>query len=346
MNKYALILSFILILSLSSAQFIIKPQLNVGNQAENLPPCIKRVTQFGERPDWSFNGKKLLFVEKTYGDFYEVELATGKIFLITGHFYYGGFIRTLYLASGDVLLSGNIRYDDANPYIHRTIKAELWILDKSYTKPPLRIGTKCYKCEAISRKNMKTAWTSRDRQYHDSFKPRKYLFNIEDIVYENGIPKLANKKIIVSNLGTPYKDIEVQNFVPSDEKTLTFSAYRFLASEGMLLNLENGTVINMSNAPDQYEEPERVFPDGKSCYVGSAKKPVTINIYKLRLDGKSTLDRMTYFSDYKGYKSLNPVISNDGKFMAFQIGKYKDLAGVGYGIFIMDLAKAKNRILN
>jgi Tol biopolymer transport system component len=45
---------------------------------------LKRVTQFGERADWSHDGKKILFVEKTYGDVYEIELATGKIFLLTG----------------------------------------------------------------------------------------------------------------------------------------------------------------------------------------------------------------------------------------------------------------------
>ena len=45
-----------------------------GNPADHLPPWIKRVTWFGERADWSHDGKKLLFVEKTFGDVYEVEL--------------------------------------------------------------------------------------------------------------------------------------------------------------------------------------------------------------------------------------------------------------------------------
>ena len=339
MNKCALIFSFILILSLSlSAQSNkVRPQLKDGNPAENLPSNIKRVTQFGERADWSHDGKKILFVGKSYGDVYEIELATGKIFLITGHFYHGGFTRALYLANGDVLLSGCTSFDAANPHLNRTIKAELWILDKSYTKPPVRLGTKCYEGPAVSRKEMKIAWTTMDKQYPDSLKKGQYLFNMADIVYENGIPRLANKKIIFDNLGTPYKDIEVQNFVPPAERTLTFSAYGFQGSEVMLLNLENGAVTNMSNAPDQYDEPEGVFPDGKYCCVESDRETGAIDIYKLRLDGKSTLERMTYFSDYKGYKSSNPVISDDGKHMAFQLAKSTDLAGIGYGIFIMDL---------
>jgi hypothetical protein len=32
---------------------------------------------------------------------------------------------------------------------------------------------------------------------------------------------------------------------------------------------------------------------------------------------------------------LNPVVSTDGKFMAYQVAKTTDEAGVGYGILLM-----------
>jgi len=35
------------------------------NPAEHLPPHIKRVTWFGERADFSHDGKRILFIEKT-----------------------------------------------------------------------------------------------------------------------------------------------------------------------------------------------------------------------------------------------------------------------------------------
>jgi Tol biopolymer transport system component len=318
-----------------------KIQLKDGNPADNLPPNIKRVTQFGERADWSHDGKKILFVEKSYGDVYEIELSTGKISLITGHFYHGGFTRALYLANGDILLSGCTSFDAANPHVNRQLKAELWILDKSFTKPPMRLGTKCSEGPAVSRKNMKIAWTTMSRQYPDSLKPGQYLFNMADIIYENGTPKLENKKVIFDNTGTPYKDIEVQNFVPPDEKTMIFSGYGFQGTEVMLLNLETGAVSNMSNADNQYDEPEGVFPDGKYCCVECDRETGAVDIYKLKLDGSGTLERLTRFSDYKGYKSSNPVISDDGKLMAFQLAKSTDLAGIGYGIFIMDLSRLK-----
>jgi len=166
-------------------------QQKSGNPEDNLPADIRRITRFGERADFSHDGKKILFVGKTYGDVFEVELATGKISLITGHFYHGGFTRALYLANDDVLLSGCTSFDAANPHINRQ-------------------NTNCSGC---------------------------------------------------------------------------------------------------------------------------------IDIWKLKLDGSGQMDRLTFFSNYKGYKSSNPVVSDDGKFMAFQMARSTDLAGIGYGIFIMELKK-------
>ncbi|MDD5186309.1 MAG: hypothetical protein PHS84_13710, partial [Paludibacter sp.] len=239
----------------------------------------------------------------------------------------------------NVLLAGCTSFDAANPHVNRQIKAELWVLDKSYTKPPVRLGTKCSEGPAVSRKNMKIAWTVAQNQYPDSLKAGQNLFYMADIVYENGIPKLSNKKVILDNLKTEFKDMEVQNFVPPLENSITFSAYGFQGTEVMLLNLETGAITNMSNADKQYDEPEGIFPDGKYTCVESDKETGAVDIYKLPLDGSGKLERLTYFSDYKGYKSSNPVISDDGKYMAFQMARSADFAGIGYGIFLMKLEK-------
>lgn len=343
MKKLTQILAVLILITpgILFAQTKPTPQFKEGNPAENLPSNIKQITQFGERADWSHDGKKILYVEKTFGDVYEVEVASGKIFLRTNHFYHGGFTRALYLANGDVLLSGCTSFDAAKPQLNRQINAELWVLDKSFTKPPVRLGVKCSEGPAVSRKNMKIAWTTMYRQYPDSMKQGQYLFNLADIVYENGVPKLVNKKVFFDNTGKPFPDIEVQNFVQPDEKNITFSAYQFQGSEVMLLNIATGVYTNMSNAPGQYDEPEGIFPDGKFCCVESDKETGAVDIYKLRLDGSGQMQRLTYFSDYKGYKSSNPVISDDGTKMAFQLAKSTDQAGIGYGIFVMDLTKGE-----
>jgi hypothetical protein len=294
----------------------VNAQQKSGNPEDNLPAHIKRITQFGERADFSHDGKKILFVEKTYGDVYEVELTSGKISLITGRFYHGGFTRALYLANDDILLSGCTTFDATNPHVNRQVKAELWILDKSYTKPPVPLGTKCSEGPAVSRKNMKIAWTVAHNQYPDSLKEGQYLFYMANIIYQNGVPELSDKKIILDNLKAGLKDMEVQNFVPPSEKTMTFSAYGYQGTEVMLLNLETGDISNLSNADKQYDEPEGVFPDGKFTCVESNRQNTNcagcIDIWKLTLDRSGQMERLTFFSNYAGYKSSNPVISDDG----------------------------------
>ena len=47
---------------------------------------------------------------------------------------------------------------------------------------------------------------------------------------------------------------------------------------------------------------------------------------KLRLSAESV--------DILGAKASNPVVSTDGRFMAFQSARAKDPAGVGYGILL------------
>ena len=61
-----------------------------------------------------------------------------------------------------------------------------------------------------------------------------------------------------------------------------------------------------------------------------------IDIWKLRLDGTGKdFTRLTHFNDYEGGKASNPVVSTDGRFMAFQVANTADEAGVGYGIAML-----------
>src|SRR4051812_5426441 len=63
-----------------------------------LPPHIIKLSNFGERADWSHDGRRLLFVEKTFGDVYEIEVATRELRLLTGRYPHAGYTRALYLA--------------------------------------------------------------------------------------------------------------------------------------------------------------------------------------------------------------------------------------------------------
>jgi hypothetical protein len=313
--------------------------------ADALPPHIKRLTWFGERADWSADGKRILFLEKTFGDVYAVEVATGIIRPLTHHFPHHGYTRALYLANGDILLSGPESFDPLKPGAART-QCFISVLDKSLTKPPGPLGTKCSEGPAVSRSRMHIAWTHVSAQYPEALPKGASQMREADIVYEAGKPKLANERVILDSHDLPFQcTLETQNFVPPEEKQLTFSAYGYQGTEVCLLDLATKKVTNLSNAPDEYDEPEGVFPDGKFTLVECDKQnklgSTHVDLWKLRLDGGGYVERLTFFSDYPGYKASNPVVSDDGRFMAFQMAKSKDAAGVGHGIFVMDLEKAK-----
>jgi len=112
----------------------------------------------------------------------------------------------------------------------------------------------------------------------------------------------------------------------------------------MGIDLQTGKVSNFSQAPGTYNEPEGIFPDGlfttvegdRQCEsLGGRRGPGNIDIWKLKLDGAGRdFVRLTHFNDYEGGKASNPVISTDGRFMAFQAARTTDPAGVGYGILL------------
>jgi hypothetical protein len=300
---------------------------------DELPAYITQLTHFGERADWSHDGKRILFLAKTFGDVYEVEVKTKIIRPITHGYYHEGYTRALYLANGDILLSGARQFDANNPQASRSEKnAELWVLKKDLSAAPVPLGEKCSEGPAVSRKQMRIAWTQGN------------AFYMADIVYKDGKPELANKKKIFDKRDLPFEceGIETQNFRPPNEKELTFTAYDPKNTEVMGLDIETGKVVNYSLAPNQYDEPEGIFPDGKytlvECDKHSGNKGIQYNdIYKLALDGSGQTERLTFFADYAGYKATNPVVSDDGRYMAFQVAKRGDLAGVGRGILIFDL---------
>ncbi|MGD0382746.1 MAG: hypothetical protein ABSA77_04425 [Thermoguttaceae bacterium] len=315
--------------------------------ADELPPHISRLTWFGERADWSLDGKKILFLAKTYGDVYEIDLDTKILRPMTHHYYHHGYTRALYLANGDILLSGPEEFDPKNPHVSR-VQCYLYVLDKSLTKPPAPLGTKCSEGPAVSRKRLHIAWAHVAEQYPSELAKGQSRIQEADIVYENGAPKLANQKIIIESRDLPFKcTLEPQNFRPREERELTFTAYGYQGTEVCGIDLATKKVVNYSNAPGQYDEPEGIFPDGQytcvECDRQNRKGSNYVDLWKLKLDGSGKMERMTYFSDYPGYKSSNPIVSDDGRYMAFQMAKSKDQAGVGYGIFIYDFAKAKEK---
>ncbi|MCA1685527.1 MAG: hypothetical protein LC745_05985 [Planctomycetia bacterium] len=173
---------------------------------------------------------------------------------------------------------------------------------------------------------------------------RIYEADIED---EGGIPKLANRKPVLDSSDLPFEcTLECQNFRPPAERELTFSAYGHQGTDVCGVDLATEKVVNYSDAPDQYDEPEGIAPGGRWTLVGcdreglSGRGPGHVDIGKLAPDGKETWERLTFFNKYPGYEASNPLVGDDGKFMAFQTAKSCDPAGFGGGILLGDFAGA------
>ncbi len=340
-------------LVLLSTFYFISGLLNAQQGIQNewtdikFPSYIKRMNYFGERPDWSPDGKKFLFVARSFGDVYEMDVATKEVRPLTHHYYHGGYLRALYLSNGDIALIGPKTFPSENWQEARFKLSELWILDKTLKSPPVRLGEYVWEGPAVSRTQLKIAWA----EHHGSYPNEKRYWQIwvGDIDYSSGNPKLKNQRVVLDNSKDEVKDavLEPQNFRPGNEDELTVQSSGHgvgnNSTEVFGLNMKTGKLVNYSKSPGSYNEPEGIFPDGQYTLVESSRHRTTestarnIDLYKLKLDNSSSWERITYFNEGGKFKATNPVVSNDGKFMAFMVARCDEMAGIGHGIYILNL---------
>jgi hypothetical protein len=307
------------------------------------PSYIKRMNYFGERADWSHDGKKILFVGRSFGDVYEMDVATGTIQALTHHYYHGGYLRALYLSNGDILLLGPKNFPSDNWKEARFKLTELWILSKKLDSPPIRLGEYIWEGPAVSRTQLKIAWAEHHGNYPDQ--KRYWQIWLADIDYSSVTPALKDQRVVMDNAKGEVKGavLEPQNFRPGNEDELTVQSSHG-GTEVMGLNLKTGELVNYSKSPASYDEPEGIYPDGQHTLVESNRLATkstgsNIDLYKLKLDDSGTWERITYFNEKGVFKATNPVISDNGKFIAFQVSRSDEVAGIGHGIYILDIEK-------
>lgn len=312
----------------------------MGSPADDLPPHISRLLPAGLRPDWSADGRRLLFLDALVGDVFEIELATRAVRPLTSHFDHDGYTRARYLANGDVLLCGPRGADAAQPESGRW-HTELWWLAADLSGPARALEEPCFEGPAVSRRGLRIAWTRSD--YPDRVVLGRSEIWTGKVVIEDGVAMLRERRKVLDRSdfhGLAF--LETQDFRPPDERELLFTAYAWRGGEVMGLDLGTGAIANYSRSWG-YDEAEGVFPDGTRVAV--EREPDTwtltprghIDIWSTALDGSGASHRLTRFSDYAGFGASNPVISPDGRWMAFQLRAVEGPHGNGQGIFLYDL---------
>ena len=322
---------------------------NPGNPLEHLPANIEVLTHFGERADISPDNARVAFMAKSFGDAFVIDLDTKTIRCLTCNVPGTAFLRVMHLPSGDYILIGPERFEDVQR--SRSRDNELWFLSRKPGSRPAKLGRKMSEGAAVAKRSTKIAFSVGHAQ-DPSVPERGTKLVVADLDPTAEKPQLKGERVVFTSDG-PECYLEAQDFFDEDRK-LTYSCYE---PEGRAsvwtIDLQSGERVNQSASIGFYNEPEGIFPDGEHTCVESDHQsrafgdPASfrnIDIWKLRLDGMGkSFTRLTTFNDHEGWKASNPVVSRNGRFMAFQVARTADEAGVGYGILLMRFDTSSSR---
>ncbi|HPG38857.1 MAG TPA: hypothetical protein PLP19_08370 [bacterium] len=343
MNKVIFSLFFLIICISNSSS-----SQSIQTLIKELPPYFSILTTWGVRPDWDETSENIYFLNKIVGDVFKINIKTREVTCISCNFYHGGIFRAQCLPNGDLLLAmGGDTFEAKNPERDRHTGLNLYILKKDNLKEPYPLGEVCEEGPAVSKNNMKIAWTLVGQRE----------ICMADIEYYNGIPKLVNKKLILSYQdSSAYVRLETQDFRPPFNNELIYTHYwgdekdAYHHSQTCGLNLETGKITFYTFFPDSYNEVEGIFPDGNFTMIESDRhqprefrNQYKLDVYKLALDGSGRAERFADFSTrYPGVlRSDNPVVDRYGKYVALQFG-FMGGAGDGRGIFLFDIEQYEN----
>ena len=317
-------------------------QRKVGDPLLNLPDNIEVLTRFGERADISPDNRTLAFMAKTFGDAMVIDLQTREITCLTCGIPGAAFLRVMHLSNGDYLLVGPDHFE--NSEISKNA-SKLWYMARKNGSIPIKLEVKISEGLAISKKQLKIAYTRPGATPDIATE-----IIVADLDLTGSSPKIINQKVVLQSRDKSCR-LEAQDFFNGDKQLTYFCYIPNGAFEVMGLDLASGISKNFSLKPGHFNEPEGIFPDGQytavesdwQCtWLGGATGSSNIDIWKLKLNGTGNdFIRLTYFNDYEGAKAANPVISGDGRFMAFQSARAKDPPGTGRGLLIYWFKKQK-----
>ena len=229
----------LLVLLLASA--VALGQRTPGSPLDHLPPNIEVLTHFGERADISPDNQRIAFMTKSFGDAMVIDLKSRVIQCLTCNVPGTAFLRVMHLVTGDYILIGPDHFE--NLYVSRTRDNEVWFLSKERGAKPVKLGQKMSEGAAISKKNLKIAFSQTAAQSQE-LAPEVSRLVVADVDL-SGAPRLVNQKMVYES-----KDrscvIEAQDFYDNDTK-MTFTCYEPEGRSSVMgIDLKTGEVTNLS----------------------------------------------------------------------------------------------------
>ena len=320
-----------------------------GSPLNDLPENVDAVTDFGQRPDWSPDGRSIVFLDGSpLGDVWTLDVASGRTRNLTEDLDGLRFSRAYYLSNGDLLLCGPT--SGPTPSEERPeggrFTGVMSVLRAPYEQAPEPLGMPCWEGIATATNSMRIAWNRSDIDYTDPDLVERVVNGITEIWtaeirdVDGRAAVVHPRKVLDRDAFGRFAVFEVQDFRPPAERELLLTAYAFQSSEVLGLDLESGVVRNYSNS-SAYEEAEGVAADGSAVFVErdlayEGVDPGPLDIWRLDLE-RTRWERVTHFNAYAPHYASNPVVSPDGRRLAFQLSIDGESEGRGDGILLMDL---------
>jgi hypothetical protein len=334
-----------------------------GSPVDHLPPNIRlldiALPDGGKpmRPDWSPDGQRLVLLDAPIGDVWEHDLATGATRNLTEALLPAGVLRAHHLTNGDLVVCALTERSTEDPDSDR-FRGQLWVLQAPLgTRPPVPLDEGCWEGIAVSKQpgSTRIAWNQSSIDFTavpDVFVEAligESIVLTGRIVYDgDGTPTIAERMVVLDkhDVSPDTPAVEAQDFRnlddgdadPDDE--LIFSAYFHLGGQAMGVNLDTNAITDYAPTSPYYEEAEGVDPAGRYALVERDLTvtlfPGMLDIWRLALDGSGAFERLTTFDHYRGFGANNPVVSPDGRYIAFGL-KIEGEEGESDGILLLDL---------
>lgn len=330
----------------------------------NFPRYAIPLTNWGTKPEW-INSSSFVFLSNQVGEVYKMDILSGEIQWLSGHFSHAGFNRVHVLANGDLLLVGpsDGPRPPSEPLVEYSVNyynGDMFILKAPYDSDPIPLHQHAWEGVAVSKSAMRIAWSNTEVPFWqtaadgsvdliktiEAYVTAKSDIYTGDIVYDaEQVPSLQNIRVVVQKSEVGNVFLEPQDFAKGDS-VLLFSIYGPAENLGdaATVEIDSGAITRFAGPMgDHYEEWEGVHPSGNSALI-------ELNLENELFDKWTYVDLYTYDFDeeelspfavtqvgaerYVEFFPHEPVYSPDGSMVLTTVGGVGSVPGYGVGIVL------------